>query len=86
VPSERTRLIRQSVANLFTVLEAVVIATFVSAKILTYGGDVARMRNSLKTMQGWLERIPDGSTKLEGGGQTGDSTPGFRMYVDRVSC
>jgi len=64
---------------LFTVLEAVVIATFVSAKILTYTGDVARMRNSLKTMQEWLERIPEGSAKLEGGGDIGDSTPGFRL-------
>ena len=70
----------QSVANLWTVLESVVVAIFIAAKILTYTGDVARMRNSLRTMQEWLDRIPEGYTKMEGG-VSDDKTPGFKLSV-----
>jgi ATP-binding cassette subfamily B (MDR/TAP) protein 1 len=46
------------VANLFSILETVVVAIFISAKILTYTGDVTRMRMSLKAMQEWFDRVP----------------------------
>ncbi|WVF68289.1 hypothetical protein IAT40_003054 [Kwoniella sp. CBS 6097] len=45
-------------ADLFTVLEAVVIAIYTSAKIWTYTGDFTRMRNSLKTIESWITRQP----------------------------
>ena len=70
----------QSVANLWTVLESVVVAIFIAAKILTYTGDVARMRNSLRTMQEWLDRIPEGQSIMEGG-VSDDKSPGFKLSV-----
>ncbi|OCF38975.1 hypothetical protein I317_07230 [Kwoniella heveanensis CBS 569] len=45
-------------ADLFSVLEAVVIAIYTSAKIWTYTGDFTRMRNSLKTIESWITREP----------------------------
>ncbi|KAI9632019.1 P-loop containing nucleoside triphosphate hydrolase protein [Dioszegia hungarica] len=61
-----------SIANLFTVIEAVIVAVYVAAKVFTYTGDFARMRNSLDVIQGWLEREPQlailpPSTPLEPG-------------------
>lgn len=71
----------QSVANLFTVLEAVVIAIYISAKILTYTGDVTRMRMSLRSMQEWLDRIPEASSKVEAQEKVKDvdPAPGFTL-------
>lgn len=48
----------QALADLFTVIEAVVIAVYVGAKILTYSGDFTRMYMSLKAIQGWMDREP----------------------------
>jgi ABC-type multidrug transport system fused ATPase/permease subunit len=40
-----------SVANLFTIIEAVIVAVYICARIWTYTGDFARMNNSLRTIQ-----------------------------------
>ncbi|WVQ95838.1 hypothetical protein IAU59_002937 [Kwoniella sp. CBS 9459] len=54
-------------ADLFTVLEAVVIAIYTSAKIWTYTGDFTRMRNSLKTIESWITREPQIASSTEEG-------------------
>lgn len=55
-----TELMPQSIADLFTVIEAVIIAIYVCAKVWTYTGDFARMKNSLDiiqvSLQGFTQR------------------------------
>ncbi|WWD19426.1 hypothetical protein CI109_103886 [Kwoniella shandongensis] len=45
-------------ADVFTVFESVVVAVFISARLLTYTGDYTRMRGSLKIIDSWLTRDP----------------------------
>ena len=50
---------------MFTVIESVVIAVYIGAKILTYTGDFTRMYISLKTIQGWMDREPQIDTLVD---------------------
>lgn len=43
--------VTKTLANLFTVIESVIVAVYVSAKVLTYTGDFTRMRTSLHIIQ-----------------------------------
>ncbi|OWZ26139.1 hypothetical protein C356_07047, partial [Cryptococcus neoformans c45] len=45
-------------ADVFSVMEAVVIAIHTSSEIWTYTGDLTRMTNALKTIQSWITRKP----------------------------
>ena len=53
---------------MFTVIESVVIAIYIGAKILTYSGDFTRMYISLKAMQAWMDREPQIDSLTEGKG------------------
>lgn len=53
---------------MFTVIESVVIAIYIGAKILTYSGDFTRMYISLKAMQAWMDREPQIDSLIEGKG------------------
>jgi hypothetical protein len=68
----------KSPADLFTVLESVVVAVYISAKILTYGGDLTRMRHSLQAMQAWFDRVPQGSDQV-GASSVVEKEPGFLL-------
>ncbi|WWC59907.1 uncharacterized protein I303_102469 [Kwoniella dejecticola CBS 10117] len=45
-------------ADVFSVIEAVAIAIYTSAKIWTYTGDFTRLNNALKTIHSWISRVP----------------------------
>ncbi|WRT65273.1 uncharacterized protein IL334_002216 [Kwoniella shivajii] len=45
-------------ADVFSVLESVVIAVYISARIFTYTGDFSRMKNSLQIINSWITREP----------------------------
>lgn len=53
---EEYKLISKSIADLFTVIEAVIVAVYITARVWTYTGDFARMNTSLKKMQVSLQR------------------------------
>ncbi|KAK8858969.1 hypothetical protein IAR55_003201 [Kwoniella newhampshirensis] len=45
-------------ADVFSVLESVLTAVYISAKIFTYTGDFTRMKKSLEIIDSWITRVP----------------------------